>query len=79
MGFKVVADLVPLFRGLVTGLQPFAAAQEVSLILNASKVQALMASYNPEEALSEITVLLSRMFTFTPQSLLRSRFRWKMR
>ena len=67
MDFKVTADLVPLFHGLVTGLQPFAAAQEVSLHFNA-EVAALRASYNPEEVLSEITVLLSRIITFTPQS-----------
>lgn len=67
MGFKVTADLVPLFRGLVTGLQPFAAAQEVNLIFQ-SRVSNLQASYNPEEVLSEITVLLSRVITFTPQS-----------
>ncbi len=67
MGFKVTADLVPLFRGLVTGLQPFAAAQEVDLVFE-SQVSSLHAFYNPEEALSEITVLLSRIITFTPQS-----------
>ena len=67
MGFKVDADLVPLFRGLVTGLQPFATAQEVELSFESS-VRTIVASYNPEEALSEITVLLSRTITFTPQS-----------
>jgi AraC-like DNA-binding protein len=67
MEFKVTADLVPLFRGLVTGLQPFAAAQEVSLVFK-TEVASLRASYNPEEALSEITVLLSRIITYTPQS-----------
>ena len=67
MEFKVTADLVPLFRGLVTGLQPFAAAQEVGLAFE-SQVSSLNASYNPEEALTEITVLLSRIITFTPQS-----------
>tara|TARA_R110002074_G_scaffold5143_2_gene25227 strand:+ start:997 stop:1866 length:870 start_codon:yes stop_codon:yes gene_type:complete len=67
MEFNVTADLVPLFRGLVTGLQPFAAAQEVSLVFEA-EAASLLASYNPEQALSEITVLLSRVITFTPQS-----------
>lgn len=67
MGFQVTADLVPLFRGLVTGLQPFAKAQQVGLVFE-SKVEGLEASYNPEQALSEITVLLSRVITFTPQS-----------
>ncbi|MEO1010197.1 MAG: AraC family transcriptional regulator [Bacteroidota bacterium] len=64
--FSINADLVPLFRGLVTGLQPFAVAQEVELVFESS-VGNLYASYNPEEALSEITVLLSRVVTFTPQ------------
>ncbi len=67
MSFNINADLVPLFRGLVTGLKPFAAAQEVELTFESS-VKSLMASYNPEEALSEITILLSRVVSFTPQS-----------
>jgi len=67
MSFNINADLVPLFRGLVTGLQPFAAAQEVALLFE-SDAENLIASYNPEEALAEITVLLSRVVTFTPQS-----------
>ncbi len=65
--FNVNADLVPLFRGLVTGLQPFANAQQVALNFNV-EVQHLYASYNPADVLSEITVLLSRIITFTPQS-----------
>jgi len=67
MSFTINADLVPLFRGLVTGLRPFAEAQDVALVFESS-VKTLLASYNPEEALSEITVLLSRVVTFTPQS-----------
>ena len=67
MNFNVQADLIPLFRGLVTGLQPFAAAQDVDLVFE-TNVKHLAASYNPEKALSEITVLLSRVITFTPQS-----------
>jgi len=66
MSFSINADLVPLFRGLVTGLQPFAAAQQVELVFEA-EVETLLASYNPEEALSEITALLSRVISFTPQ------------
>jgi AraC-like DNA-binding protein len=67
MNFNVQADLIPLFRGLVTGLQPFAAAQDVDLVFE-TKVEGLTAFYNPENALSEITALLSRVITFTPQS-----------
>lgn len=65
--FNVNADLVPLFRGLVTGLQPFANAQQVSLTFSA-EVQHLYATYNPADVLVEITLLLSRIITFTPQS-----------
>ena len=67
MQFNVNADLVPLFRGLVTGLHPFASAQDVELVFESS-VQNLYASYNPAKALEEITVLLSRIISFTPQS-----------
>jgi len=67
MSFSIKADLVPVFRGLVTGLQSFAKAQDVELVFE-SEVSSILASYNPEEALSEITVLLSRVVTYTPQS-----------
>ena len=65
--FNVNADLVPLFLGLVTGLQPFANAQQVTLIFKA-ETQHLYTAYNPADVLAEITVMLSRIITFTPQS-----------
>lgn len=67
MDFNVQADLIPLFRGLVTGLRPYARAQDVELAFD-SKAEELHAFYNPHKVLSEITVLLSRVITFTPQS-----------
>ena len=67
MKFNVDADLVPLFRGLVTGIKPFAVAQEVALLFK-TNVQSLHTSYNPGDVLAEITVLLSRIISFTPQS-----------
>jgi AraC-like DNA-binding protein len=67
MDFDVQADLIPLFRGLVTGLKPYAEAQDVGLEFRADAKE-LNASYNPQKVLSEITVLLSRVITFTPQS-----------
>jgi len=67
MDFNVQADLIPLFRGLVTGLTPYAQAQDVELEFS-TEVQTMNASYNPQHVLSEITVLLSRVITFTPQS-----------
>ena len=66
MDFDVQADLIPLFRGLVTGLKPYAEAQDVGLEFRADAKE-LNAYYNPQKVLSEITVLLSRVITFTPQ------------
>lgn len=66
MDFDVRADLIPLLRGLVTGLKPYAQAQNVRLEFY-SETKELQASYNPQKVLSEITVLLSRVITFTPQ------------
>ncbi len=67
MDFDVQADLIPLFRGLVAGLEPYAKAQDVHLTFH-SETDTLQALYNPQKVLSEITVLLSRVITFTPQT-----------
>ena len=66
MDFNVQADLIPLFKGLVTGLKPYAQAQDVELNFHSEAIE-LHASYNPQSVLSEITALLSRVITFTPQ------------
>ncbi|MEO1545916.1 MAG: hypothetical protein AAFU74_04160, partial [Bacteroidota bacterium] len=66
MGFEVTADVIPLVNGLVTGLTPYAKAQNVDLKF-LSPEQQLFVSHNPQKILSEITVLLSRIITFTPQ------------
>lgn len=66
MDFNVQADLIPPLRGLVDGLKPYAAAQDVQISFHSDKKE-LYASYNPQKVLSEITVLLSRVITFTPQ------------
>ncbi len=66
MDFNVEADLIPLLEGLVTGLKPYAQAQDVDLVFHA-ETDTLSASYNPQKVLSEITVLLSKVITFTPQ------------
>lgn len=66
MDFEVKADLIPLFKGLVTGLVPYAQAQDVTLRFE-TELNCLMAYYNPQNVLAEITALLSRIITFTPQ------------
>ncbi|MEO0572236.1 MAG: AraC family transcriptional regulator [Bacteroidota bacterium] len=67
MDFDVQADLIPLFKGLVMGLVPYAQAQDVELTFR-QETETLYANYNPKKVLSEITSLLSRIITFTPQS-----------
>ncbi|MEL6974008.1 MAG: AraC family transcriptional regulator [Bacteroidota bacterium] len=67
MDFDVTADVLPLVKGLVTGLTPYAKAQDVDLKFF-SCIKKLFVSYNPQKILSEITVLLSRVITFTPQN-----------
>ena len=67
MSLIINSNLIPLFRGLVTGLQPFADAQDVNWYFESS-IDSLSANYNPENILSEITVLLSRVISFTPQT-----------
>jgi len=66
-GFSVKADIVPLLKGLVSGLIPFANGQGIELEFQ-SMEDTIMASYNPEKILSEITQLISRIVTFTPQN-----------
>lgn len=66
MDFTVQADLIPLLRGLVIGLKPYAKVQEVGLDFY-SDTDELLTSYNPQKVLTEITILLSRVITFTPQ------------
>ena len=55
MDFNVQADLIPLFQGLVTGLKPYAQAQDVVLDFHSDSKE-LYAYYNPQKVLSEITV-----------------------
>lgn len=67
MSFKVDADLVALFRGLVTSLKPYASAQEVALSFNSS-IESQFSYYHPQDIIPEITTLLSLIISFTPQS-----------
>lgn len=63
---KVNADLVGLLRGLTESLQPFADAHEVELLFQSHFASFIM-HYNPEEILPQLTHLICRVITFTPQ------------
>ncbi len=67
MSTRIHTDLVPLLSDLVNGLQAYAKAQEIVLIF-VPFISTVRTFYYPEKLLSEFTVLLSRIITFTPQS-----------
>lgn len=67
MSFKVDADLVALFRGLVSALKPYALAQQVDISFK-STIKNQYAHYHPQEMIPEITMLLAKIISFTPQS-----------
>lgn len=62
----VNADIIPLLRNLVEALQPFATAQHVTLCFKADYPQ-LLTVYHPEKILPDLTQLLCRVVTFTPE------------
>jgi AraC-like DNA-binding protein len=62
----VHADLLPLLRNLVEALQPFSAAQHVTLRFEADRPE-ICTLYHPEKILPDLTQLLCRVVTFTPQ------------
>lgn len=67
MSFRVQADIVSLFKGLVTGLTPFASAQEVDLVFSATASK-LCFYYNPSDIVPDFSKMLCCIITFTPQS-----------
>lgn len=66
MIFAVRADLIALVKGLIEGLQPFAQAHGISLSLS-SEFNRLVFLHQPEEIVPDLTQLLCRVITFTPQ------------
>ncbi len=67
MSFKVDADLVALFKGLVISLKPYASAQDVDLSFE-STIQSQYSYYHPKDIIPEFAKLLSLIISFTPQS-----------
>ena len=67
MSFKVDADLIALFKGLISSLEPYAKSQDVKLSFN-SYVITQNSYYHPKEIIPDITNLLTQIISFTPQS-----------
>ncbi len=65
--YPVEADILIFLRQLVASLQPFAKAQSVDLSFESDR-KTLKLSYHPETIASDLTQLLCRIVTFTPQN-----------
>ncbi|GAB2561857.1 helix-turn-helix domain-containing protein [Spirosoma areae] len=64
--YPVESDVLLFLRGIVTSLQPFATAHSVGLSFE-SDTESLRLRYHPETVASDLTQLLCRVVTFTPQ------------
>ncbi len=67
MMHPVKADLILLLRHLVGALQPFADVHLVALRLEVDREE-LVIAHHPEELISDLTQLLCRVVTFTPEN-----------
>jgi hypothetical protein len=65
--YPVESDVLLFLRHIVTSLQPFANAHSVALTFECDK-ETLRLSYHPETVASDVTQLLCRVVTFTPQN-----------
>ena len=65
--YPVEADVVLFLKHLVESLQPFAKAHSVALSFECVK-KTLKLSYHPEIVASDVTQLICRIVTFTPQN-----------
>ncbi len=65
--YPVEADVLLFLRHIVESLQPFAKAHSVALSFESEK-ETLRLNYHPETVASDVTQLLCRVVTFTPQN-----------
>lgn len=66
MVYAVKTDLIPLLENLVAAIEPFAKANFVHLHFKAN-INKLEVTYHPEILAPDLTQLLCRAITFTPQ------------
>src|SRR5512133_640076 len=67
MRFLTRSDIIPLFKGVVDAIQPYARSNQVSLIFR-SRITELIVDYHPEIVIHDITQLLCNIIAFTPQT-----------
>lgn len=65
--YPVEADVLLFLKHIVESLQPFAKAHSVALSFECAK-KSLKLSYHPEMVAADVTQLICRVVTFTPQN-----------
>jgi len=67
MKFLTCSNIIPLFKGVVDAIQPYAKSNQVSLIFK-SAITELIVEYHPELVIHDITNILCNIIAFTPQT-----------
>ncbi len=65
--YPVKSDVLLFLKHIVVSLQPFATAHSVALTF-VSEREHLLLSYHPETVACDVTQLICRVVTFTPQN-----------
>ncbi|HAQ19687.1 MAG TPA: hypothetical protein DCR40_10715 [Prolixibacteraceae bacterium] len=67
MKFLTRSNIIPLFKGVVDAIQPYARSNQVSLIFR-PEITELVVEYHPEIVIHDVTQLLCNIIAFTPQN-----------
>jgi len=67
MKFRTTSNIVPLFKGIIAAIQPFARSNQVRLTFSSASEQ-MNLIYNPAQIVHDVTELLCNTIAFTPQN-----------
>ncbi|MCA1759747.1 MAG: helix-turn-helix transcriptional regulator [Bacteroidales bacterium] len=67
MKFCTKSNIVPLFKGIITSISPFALSNQVKLTF-ISGFEQMILIYNPAQIIHDVTELLCNVIAFTPQN-----------
>lgn len=67
MKFLTYSNIIPLFKGVVDAIQPYAKSNHVSLRFK-PEITELIVKYHPEIVIHDVTQLLCNIIAFTPQT-----------
>ncbi|MDP3642178.1 MAG: AraC family transcriptional regulator [Bacteroidota bacterium] len=67
MKFLTRSNIIPLFKGVVDAIQPYAKSNQVGLIFD-PQITEMIVEYHPEIVIHNVTQLLCNIIAFTPQT-----------